>query len=67
MLAWCHGDPPDYKNSGWLLDDIFFPVEYTDDKNGKDKILGRELVKIDMEGGTCIIHSESCQCKRQGK
>lgn len=49
MLNWHHGTPEkQWKDSGWVLDGKFYPVEYSDDPNGPDKILGRELLKRDV-------------------
>lgn len=48
MLYWYHGTPEkEWKNSGWILNGVLYPVEYSDDRNGPDKILGRALCKID--------------------
>ena len=50
MLLWHHGTlEKNWTDSGWVLDGIFYPVEYSDDKNGPDKVLGRELLRKDVE------------------
>lgn len=54
MLLWYHGTKAqNWKNSGWVLDGVLYPVEYSNDPNGPDKILGKDLLKREV-----MLHPE---------
>jgi len=50
MAIWHHGtEEKQWKDSGWVFNGKFYPVEYSDDPNGPDKVLGRELIEKDFK------------------
>ena len=47
ILMWCHGTAANnWKDSGWLWRNQFYPCEYSDDPNGEDKVIGRKLLDL---------------------
>lgn len=47
LLMWYHGTvEKNWKDSGWIWRNKFYPCEYSDDKDGKDKQIGRLLISL---------------------
>lgn len=46
-MMWHHGTvEKNWKDSGWVWRGKFYPCEYSDDENGKDKEIGRLLISL---------------------